>query len=110
MEAEHPTKESYQAVVQLSDGVENESAVQAALLLYKAKALRALGLLDGALDTLSSVLKKRKDRPEDLLRALRYERALVYEEKKAARKARVELEKLYSEAPDYEDVKIRLGL
>jgi len=110
MEVERPTKESYQEVVQLTEGMQNESAVHAALLLYKAKALRGLELLDAALDTLSNALKKRKDRPEDLLRALRYERALVYEEKKDVRKARTELEKLYAEAPDYEDVKMRLEL
>ena len=110
MEAQSPTQESYQEVVQLSEGVGNESAMHAALILYKARALRGLGLLDAALEALSSGLKKRKDRPEDLLRALRYERALVYEEKRETRKARTELEKLYAETPDYEDVKIRLGL
>jgi len=42
------------------------------------------------------------------LQALRYERALVYEGLGQNRRARVELEKLYAEAPGYEDVATRL--
>lgn len=110
MESDALTKETCQRVVQLTEGVENESAVQTALLLYKAKALRGLGLLDAALDVLTGALKRKKDRSDELLQALRYERALVYEKQGEKKKARVELEKLYAEAPDYEDVKTRLGL
>jgi len=43
----------YRKVMQLTEGVENETAVHTALLLYKAQALRGLGLLDGALEVLS---------------------------------------------------------
>jgi hypothetical protein len=110
MEAENPTKEAYLEVVDLTEDVKNQSAAHAALLLYKAKALRGLSLPGAAQEVLTGALKKTKDRPADLLRALRYERALVYEEQREMKKARMELEKLYAEAPDYEDVKRRLGL
>ena len=40
--------------------------------------------------------------------ALRYERALVYEGLGQDQRARTELEKLYAEAPEYEDVAARL--
>ena len=110
MESGTPTRETCQDVVQLTAGIENDSALHAALLLYQAKALRGLGLLDAAQEVLSRIMRKKKDRPKDLLRALRYERALVYEEKMDKSKARAEWESLYAEAPDYEDVKIRLGL
>ncbi len=79
-------------------------------MLYKAKALRQLDLPTAARDTLTAALGRKKDRPEELLRALRYERALVYEDLGRHRRARSELEKLYAEAPDYEDVATRLGL
>jgi len=46
----------------------------------------------------------------ELLRALRYERALVYEDLGKPRRARSELEKLYAEDLDYEDVAARLGV
>lgn len=110
METGTPTQETYQEVVSLTEGVENQSALHAALLLYKAKALRRLGFLTAAQDVLTNLLKKKKDRSEELLRALRYERALVYEEQSEMKKARAELEKLYAEAPEYEDIQRRLGL
>ena len=110
METGTPTQEACQDVVQLTAEMDNETPLHAALLLYRAKALRWLGLLDAAQDALSRAARKKKDRPPELLRALRYERALVYEEKREKKKARAEWEALYAETPDYEDVKIRLGL
>jgi tetratricopeptide (TPR) repeat protein len=97
-------------IVRLAEGIENETPVHTALLLYKARALRGLGLLDAARETLTGALRRRKARSEELLRALRYERALVYEDLGQRRRARSELEKLYAEDPDYEDVAARLGL
>jgi len=73
--------------------IENETPVHSALLLYKAKVLRGLGLLDAARDTLTGALRRKKGRSEELLRALRYERALVYEDLGQRRRARSELEK-----------------
>jgi tetratricopeptide (TPR) repeat protein len=109
MENGAPTKDICQKVVQLAEKVENDTAIHTALLLYKAKALRTLGWLDAAREILTKALKQKKGRSADLLRALRYERALVYENQGERKKARMELEKLYSEAPEYEDVKTRLG-
>ena len=67
-------------------------------------ALRGLGLLEAARDRLSAGLRRRKSRPDALLRALRYERALVYEGLGQRAKARAELGRLYAEDADYEDV------
>ena len=80
------------------------------MLLYKAKALRKLGLLTAARDTLTKTLRRKKNRSDELMRALRYERAMVYDELGHAKRARADLEKLYAESPDYEDVAERLGL
>ncbi|MGH7963502.1 MAG: tetratricopeptide repeat protein, partial [Candidatus Binatia bacterium] len=103
-------REIAQWVVQLAEGVENESPLQTALLLYKAKALRTLGLSEAALEVLSKALNRKKDRSIDLLQALRYEQALVYEGLGQDQRARTELQKLYAEDPDYEDVAAKLGL
>lgn len=97
-------------VVRLAQGIENETPVHTALLFYKAGALRGLGFLDAARETPTGTLRRKNGRSEELLRALRYERALVYEELGQRRRARSELEKLYAEYPDYEDVAARLGL
>lgn len=103
-------KQACQKVVQLTENIENETPLHTALLLYKAQALRGLGLLIAARETLTGALRRKKGRSDELLRALRYERALVYEDLGQQRRARSELEKLYAEAPDYEDVAARLGI
>ncbi len=109
-ETQGETRQACRRIVQLAEGVENETPIHAALLLYRARALRRLGLLTAARETLTGALRRKKGRSEALLRALRYERALVYEALGQHRRARSELEKLYAEAPDYEDVAARLGL
>ncbi|WP_419606339.1 hypothetical protein, partial [Thiolapillus sp.] len=110
LEASPGDRNVYRKVVRLAEGIENETPVHTALLFYKAKALHGLGLLDAARDTLTVVLRRKKDRSGDLLRAIRYERIQVYEDLGQHRRARSELEKLYAETPDYEDVAARLGL
>ena len=42
--------------------------------------------------------------------AIRYERALAYEDLGQKSRVRAEFEKIYAEAPDFEDVAERLGL
>jgi len=101
---------SFQAVVRLSKDIENSSPLHTALLLYKARALKGLGLSDATRDALTPLLRRKKERPDDLLLAVRYERALVYEALGHKTRARKDLENIYAEAPDYEDVAKRLGL
>ncbi|HHJ14345.1 MAG TPA: DUF4236 domain-containing protein [Gammaproteobacteria bacterium] len=97
-------------VVRLAESIENETPVHATLLLYKARALYGLGLYEAARDVLTQALRRKKDRSDELLWALRYERARVYEKLGQRKRARSELEKLYAESPDYEDVAARLGI
>ena len=72
--------------------------------------MHGLGLNEAARDVLTRTLRRKKDRSNELLRVLRYERARVYEELGQRKRARSELEKLYAESPDYEDVAARLGI
>jgi len=97
-------------IVRLAEGIENETPVHTALLLYKARALRGLGLLDAARETLTGALRRRKGRSEELRQALRYERARVFEALGRKAQARRDLERLYAEAPDYANVADRLGI
>ncbi|RMG47016.1 MAG: DUF4236 domain-containing protein [Acidobacteria bacterium] len=96
-------------VVELAEGLGNESPAHAAMLLYKGRALRRLGLLDAAREALTAGLRRRKGRPPELLRALRFERALVYEALGRTRQARADLERLYAEDPHDAEVARRLG-
>ncbi len=103
-------EQALQQIVKLAEGVHNESPIHAALMLYRARALRKLGLLGGARDTLTKALRRKKGYPNDLLLALRYERALLYEATGQEKQARQEFQKVYAEAPSYEDVAAKLGL
>ena len=110
VEAKPESKRLAKQVVELVGKVENESSIHAGLMLYKAHALRTLGLLTAARDELTAALRRKKDRSEELLRALRYERGCVYEELGQQKRARSEFEKVYADEPGYEDVANRLGL
>jgi len=103
-------KATREDVVRRTAEVDNQSTVDAALLLYKGRALRRLDMATAARDALTAGLRRTKDRPEALLHALRYERALAYEDLGQHSRSRQELEKLYAQAPDYEDVAQRLGV
>ncbi len=110
MDAYPNDRETCRKVIRLAEGIENETPVHATLLLYKARALYGLGLYEAARDVLTQTLRRKKDRSDELLLALRYERVRVYEELGQRKRARSELEKLYAESPDYEDVALRLGI
>ncbi len=94
----------------MTAGITNETPVNTALLLYRGRALARLGLLDAAIDVFTLALRRRKDRAETLLRQLRYERAVLYEQVGSKAQARRELERVYAEEPGFEDVRERLGL
>jgi tetratricopeptide (TPR) repeat protein len=98
------------AVHQATLDVENESALHAAVVLARGRALRRLGLPTAARDAFTAAYRRKKDRPEALLRAARYERALCYEALGRKARARAEFEAIYAGAPTYEDVADRLGL
>jgi hypothetical protein len=54
-------------VVRATVHVENETPVDTAILLYRGKALAALGLPDAAIDVFTLANRRRKDRPEALV-------------------------------------------
>lgn len=103
-------KAAMDEVLALTAGVGNENAQEAALMLYKARALAAQGLLEAARDLLGQTLRRTKNRPKELLLALRYERAMIYEKLGRADDARTDLELVYADDPRYEDVAKRLGI
>jgi len=103
------SRRAMRQAVDLASGVENRSPIHAALLLYKAKALRALGMPTPARDALTALLRRKKDRPEALLLEARCQRALVYETLGRKKQARADLERVFAADPSYEDVAQQLG-
>ena len=97
-------------VVRATAQVENETPVDTAILLYRGKALTALGLPDAAIDVFTLANRRRKDRPEALLHQIRYDRAVLYDHVGRKAQARREFERMYAEDPGLEDVAERLGI
>jgi len=96
-------------VVRATVGVENETPVDTAILLYRGQALAALGMPDAAIDVFTLANRRRKDRPEGLLHQIRYERAVLYDETGQRARARSEFERIYAADPSFEDIAQRLG-
>jgi len=101
---------TWKRILRLAQGIQNDSPIHAALLLYQARALRKLGLLEAARDVLTRLLRKKKSLPDSLRKAIQYERALVYESLGQHRRARREWEKLYLVDPHFQDVAARCGM
>ncbi len=97
-------------IVQMTADVRNDSSAHAALMLYKARALKGLKMYVPVRDTLTAALRKKKDRSQEILMALQYERALIYEAMGNKTRYRQDMEKLFVLDPGYEDVAERLGI
>jgi len=96
-----PTNKIYSdKIIKMSTKIENESPIHTALLLYKAKALRVLDKTEESKNLLTTILRKKKDRSQELLCAIRYERALTYEDLNKKGQAKKEFKKLSEECPD----------
>jgi len=103
-------KNTCKKIIGFTQNVENATPTHAALLLYKARALRTLGLAEVAKHVLTIALRRRKGRSDNLLHTIRYERAMAYEQMGQHRRARSDLERIYAEAPYYKDITSRLGI
>ena len=90
--------------------LENDTPLDTAILLYRGKALAALGLPDAAIDVFTLANRRRKDRPEALLHQIRYDRAVLYHETGQCARARRQFEGIYAADPGFEDVRARLKL
>ncbi len=102
--------ETCKEIIALVGELPNETPFHTMLLLYKARALRKLGLNDVAKKTLTEALRRKKDRDADILNALRYERALLLEEMGKTAEARKDLETIFATNPHFEDVAERLNI
>jgi len=101
-------RSALERVVKLTTAVDNATPVHTAVMLYRARALRGLGLPDAAIKCYTLALRRRKDRDQTLLNQLRYERALLYAEQRQKSRARRELETVFALDPDFEDVRERI--
>ena len=89
-----------EAVLEAASTAANDSDVGVALLQMRGAAMSALGHKDGALSAFTQALARTAGRDPDLLKVVRYDRALTYEAAGQKAKARSDLERIYAVDPD----------
>jgi Tfp pilus assembly protein PilF len=87
----------------------NDSDLGVALLHLRCAALFAQGHLDAAFESFKQALAKTAGRDAELLKVVRYDRALAYETAGQKAKAKADLERIYAIDPGYEDIRDRLA-
>lgn len=97
----------WEGVLETTEEVENVDDATALLLIYRAIALRELGTLDAAIESLRRARSSKK-RHEDVLNKALYERALTYKKMGKIGLAKKDLEKIIATDFDYPGVKLLL--
>ncbi len=65
--------------------------------------------MTAARDALTAAFRRKKNRDPELLAAIQYERALVYEARGKHSRAREEFGRIYADDPAYKDVAERIA-
>jgi len=99
----------FEGVVEIAAGVANKDDFTVALIHMKAAALVALGHTTAAVDAFKDALAKTARRDEELLRTVRYDRALTFAQQGQRAKAKADFERLYTADPHFRDVAERLA-
>lgn len=96
-------------LVDLTTDISNDTPVDTAVSFYRGPALVESEMPAGAIDILTLANRQQKDRPSEVVRQIRYDRALLYEQVGRKADARREMERLYAEAPGFADLRNRLN-
>ena len=97
-------------VLSLSEGQTPADPITRGLWLYRAKAMRVLGLYAAAEETLGQLGRNLARSEPELDLARRHELACLLEAQGQTAKARLEWQRLYAREPNYPDAAQRLGL
>ena len=97
-------------IVQMTSTVENCTPIDTNILYLRGAAMYRMQLADAATQQLSLLLRKKTDRPDSLLRQIRYLRARLFEQLKQKAKAKKDYEMVYAEDPSFRDVRSRIRL
>jgi tetratricopeptide (TPR) repeat protein len=99
----------FEGVVEVAAPAQTVDDVNLATIHLRAKALLELDDRVAGFETYRLALAKQAGRNADLLKAIRYDRALAFEQTGQSAKARADFERLFALDPTYLDVKARLA-
>jgi len=97
-----------EGVLEAASTARNDSDHGVALLHLRAAAMFAMNHQDGAFESFKEALAKTTGRDPELLKVVRYDRALAYAAAGHTAKANSDLERIYAVDPGYQDVRERL--
>jgi len=97
-------------IIELTKAIENEEPIDTNILYLRSYGLYRLDLLDAAIEQLTGILRRTKNRPDDLMIDIRYLRGQMYEVNGQLSKAKKDYQLIYSKNPSYEDIADKLGL
>ena len=100
----------FEGVVEVAAPAHNVDDVNLATIHLRAKALLELDDRVAGFETYRLALARQAGRSPELLKTIRYDRALAYEQTGQSTKARADFERVFALDPTYEDVKARLAL
>lgn len=104
------TTQDLKDIIELTSDIENDEPIDTNILYLRSYILYRLGLVDAAIQSLTTIKRKKKDRPEDLMLCIQYMRGRMLEEMGQVAKAKKEYQSIYAKEPRFEDVARRLGL
>lgn len=99
----------FEGVVDVAAPAQNTDDVNLATIRLRARALLELDHRIAGFETYRLALARTAGRSPELLKAIRYDRAIAYEETGQSAKAQADLERLFALDPAYRDVKVRLA-
>lgn len=108
--ADKPSVRDLRDIIEITKDMENDQPIHTNILYLRGYALHRLGLSKEAVKQFTSILRKKRDRPDELLLQIRYVRALIYEALGEKKKARNDYEAIYTINPKIGSVAAKLGL
>lgn len=108
--ADEATAQILKEIVEITKDVENDTPIDTNILYLRSYALYRLDLVTAAVKELSKLIRKKKDRPEELILDIRYLRGQMYEELGEKAKAKKDYEFIFAQEPEYQDIQEKLGL
>ncbi|WP_294404107.1 DUF4236 domain-containing protein [uncultured Clostridium sp.] len=99
------TAEDLIKILDITGGIENDSAIEANIIYLRGYILYRLDKTSLAVSELSKITRKTKDRPENLILDIRFMRGQLYEELGKKEQAKKDYEFIYSRDSEYEGIK-----
>lgn len=109
-QASASSREQQNFAVELSSNISNDEPIDTNILYLRAYVFYQLDLVDAAVNQLTDILRKTKNRSEELMMDIRFLRGQIYELSGQKTKSKKDYEMIYSKNPNYQDVAERLGV